>query len=176
MKNLLITAIILTIPTVVSADKPTTVHVSDEALALARISAGESGFQLDTNDMGGIHEVLKDRARRQGWTYLQAAKYYSTNHFRKNRKDSRKWIAWLRKDLRQPVGWYKNVPWSKHKDMWRTMLWEAEQYVQGELLPPCNPHLWGDHAGDLHRARRNGWRMIDCGETENLFWRVSGAE
>lgn len=176
MRNLLIVLAILVIPSLASAQEPSTRAVSDEALALARISVGESGFQVDTNDMGGIHEVLKDRTRRQEWTYLQAAKLYSTNHFRKDRKDSRKWIAWLRKDLRKPVGWYKNVPWSKHRDMWATMLLRAEQYVQDELPPPCNPHLWGDHNKDLQRARRNGWRMIDCGNTKNLFWRVPGAE
>lgn len=151
------------------ADEP------DRALDLARVSAGEAGLQTSSPDMGAIHYVLQDRARRMGVSYRVAARRYATRHFDRGRTDRRRWVAWLRRDGRRPEGWPRHLSWETHRDTWRDMLALAGQYVAGDLEPACRAHLWGDRHGDRRRALRLGLERVECGGARNLFWRVPWA-
>jgi len=147
--------------------------VEARATDLARIAAGEAGLQTQTSDMAGVHAVLLDRAKRQGWSYRTAARMYASKHFDRGRTDRRRWVAWLRRDLRRPEGWPRHLSWSAHRQTWGDMLVLAGQYVRGELEPCQGAQHWGSRA-DLPRffAAHPRAEVVDCGDTLNHFLRL----
>lgn len=148
-------------------------------LALARICASEVGLRGSYEECAAIVAVLRDRAARNGWTLLGAARRYSTNVFNRERTDDRAWVAHLTPDGRQPAGWptsvvvhrggrevvRRHLPWSAYRDSWLRLYAAVRQILRGEIQPDCAqpPHHWGCRTcGDSERALSHGWGEVAC--------------
>jgi hypothetical protein len=142
-------------------------------LALTRICISEAGFQVQTNDCMMIYHTLRTRSR-SGEITMGIMRAYAPQSFNVDRTDSRRWIAHLRGDGREPHGWRENttIPWSSRRESYM----EVYRYV-GELLRtrpenPCGIRIdhWGAPYFRRSRHIRAGWIPIVCGETRNQFW------
>ncbi len=145
-----------------------------EQLALARVCVSEAGWDA-TPECAAIHQVLEDRARVIGFSYIAAVCSYSTRTCDRGRQDPRRWIAWLSPSLDEPEGWPRGMLWSRYRDRWRTMLDHAGAVLRGQVQSPCEepPHYWGMPRGiDLARAQEAGWERLSCPGARNAFWRV----
>lgn len=153
---------------------------SQVQLALARICVSEAGFQTETNDCAAIHQVLKGRKGRG--SLLRIMRLYSSRTFDRERTDKRRWIAFLNPRGMEPKGWPERTAagtphpeWRHYRDLWMDMQEHVADVVSGEVSSPCSkePDHWGSRYGiDLRRAKRAGWKEVDCGETLNAFWSV----
>lgn len=156
-------------------------------MTLARICLHEGRWRIhERMECAAIRDVIRDRAQVIGTSFHGAAHLYSDKVFDRSRTDPRRWLAWLRGDLRRPKYWPRsNVPWDKRpiptcgdlrcRDAWSRTI-EHAKWLMGPEDPESHceidPHHWGDDDTDLERARRQGLRQVDCGETLNLFWVV----
>lgn len=148
----------------------------DLQLSLAKICVSESGFQVRTNDCTLIYHVLRGRSVT-GELTMGIMRAYARNVFNENRKDSRRWITNLNSRFEEPIGWAENVtiPWSLRREGFI----DVYRHV-GELLrtrpteTPCGVKVshWGARGfrRELHLSR--GWRLVECGKTNNDFWVV----
>ena len=148
--------------------------ITPAVFALAVICVGEAGWE-PTPDCAAIAEVLTTRADRQGLTFEQMARRYSTGHFRLD--GQRDWLAGLRPDGRRPRDWPKGLSWRLYRPQWLRMLDHARQVLAAPWArpgaavgPSCAPDHWGNRGSDKRRAILAGWRPIDCGVSRNLFW------
>lgn len=145
-----------------------------EQLALARVCVSETGWDA-TPECAAIHEVLADRARVIGVSYMAALCSYSSKTCDRGRSDRRRWIAWLSPSLERPRGFPSHLRWASYRERWREMLRHAGAVLRGEVSSTCEepPHYWGMPSGiDLRRAMLAGWRRIECPGARNAFWRV----
>jgi hypothetical protein len=142
-------------------------------LALAQICASEASVQTETDDCAAIAQVLKRRARVM--SFSQIARRYSTRVFQRDRRDGRRWIAHLTPNGQEPAGWPESLPWSKWQKRWLSLYHHAGRILRDEVPSPCAtpPDHWGGSMDDW-RARKAGWRQVDCGRTLNNFWSVRG--
>lgn len=148
----------------------------DLQLSLAKICVSESGFQVRTNDCTLIYHVLRGRSVT-GEVTMGIMRAYARNVFNENRKDSRRWIVNLNSRFEEPEGWSGNVtiPWGLRREGFIDVYNHA-----GDLLrtrpaeTPCGVKVshWGARGfrRDLHLSR--GWRLVECGKTNNDFWVV----
>lgn len=151
------------------------------ALALARICVSEAGWEcFDTGDGLGIHEVLLRGAERHGIRYVSYARAYSSRATGRVESRHRPWVGHLRTDAREPDRWppFPHAPWRSFRARWRRVLAEAERVVATYDLE--NLGEWGvcldtaeDWGGpcDDDRAERLGLILVECGETENRFYK-----
>jgi len=140
-----------------------------EALDLARVCVSEASFELGP-DCPAIAAVLR---RRPFGGISEAAARYSPRVVgaRPPRTSRQVWIAGLRADLAEPVGWPASAgPWTHYRGLWRAILASARTLVEAENVP-CSvpPDHWGGPM-DRARAARLGYRRIDCGKTRNDFY------
>lgn len=153
-----------------------------DQLALARICASEVGLTGTAEECAAIYAVLQDRMRQQGWTFLGAARRYSSSVFDRERTDPRAWIVDLSPTGRQPRGWPTTVtvrrrgaittvrmgPWSRYREGWASVYESAGRVISGEVVPDCElqVHHWGCRASsqcrDSERAVRAGWQEVAC--------------
>lgn len=138
-----------------------------DQLALARICASETGLTGAPEECGAIYEVLQDRMRRQHWTFLSAARRYSSSVFDTARTDPRAWVTDLSPHGRQPRGWpVAFVSWSSYgRPRWQSLYETAGRVIAGEVRHDCEmpPHFWGMRTGiDRERAVRFGWQEVAC--------------
>jgi hypothetical protein len=163
-------------------------RITDQ-LALARVCASELGFDGAVEECAAIHQVLTGRARRLETSFRSAARIYSDRVFDRERRDTRAYVAGLRPDGRRPSGWpdlvtvrrggvsrvVRHAPWGHYRARWLRLYEDAGRIVRGEVTSPCQGEVdhWGmRHGVDMERARRAGWTEVDCGPTNNAFWRV----
>lgn len=149
----------------------------DAEVSLARVAASECGLLCADEEVAAIASVLRARCPR--CTLTTVARLYSSRVFDPSRRDTRAWVAHLRRDARQPSMWPASARWENHRANWERLLDVAARVVRGELGDSCGEevHHWGARYGvDMERARRAGWREVDCtsGEepTRNAFWSV----
>lgn len=146
---------------------------SDETETLARICAAEAGWDPTTGDCAAIVHLLRRRAARRRLSVDQLARAYSSEHF-DARRERRRWVLGLTlgaalPDAPPPDGWPERLAWPPYRRAWARML----GVVRAPGADPCrgDAEHWGMRIGhDLERARRAGWRMLDCGPTLNAFW------
>lgn len=147
--------------------------------ALARVCVAEAGWEVDTRDCAAIVHVLQRRARARHVALERMVRLYSSRHFDPRRTDPRRWIADLRLAAERPDGWPSHALWEHHRARWLETIEHVRDVLRGELDDPCDGAAdhWGmRHGPDLERARRAGWRLLDCGETRNAFWSVRGGQ
>lgn len=148
-----------------------------EQLALARVLASEIGWE-PTAEAAAIHEVLEDRSRQMGLSYLATVCAYSRT-CDPGRTDARRWIAHLTPRGARPDGWPATASWSLHRARWLDLHRHAGEVLRGRVASTCEepPHYWGMPSGvDLRRARAAGWRRVECPGARNAFWRVPARE
>lgn len=104
-------------------------------------------------DHVAILHVLQKRARKQGVTLSEMARRYSA--------------VWRRPSVPYRV----TSAVSMHPRKYRALLRTISAHRRGLTRNPCpGADHWGaPYGADLERARRAGWRRIDCG-TVNAFW------
>jgi hypothetical protein len=142
-------------------------------LALSRICASEAGFQVDTDDCLMIYEVLRNRSNT-GEVTMGIMRAYATNTFRLNRVDSRRWVPYLNDQFREPRYWRdsSSIPWSRRQGGYINVYHFVGRMMRGEVRIDCDERI--DHWGAPHFRRRqhlrNGWRIVSCGDTRNVFW------
>lgn len=153
--------------TITESQTATSHRVDERAVPLARILVSETGF-VRGHDDAAIFAVLEHRARRMHVPLLQAMRRYSSRVFDRRRTDHRRWLAFLDGDER-PHGWPRGTRW--RPDAWADAVRTAEALLRGELKHGCSawPEHWGARSLDRTRDR---WRRVDCGPTQNVFWRL----
>lgn len=195
MKHLLrletISLVLVLVAGTVGAQDAPQPRLTDQ-LALARICASEIGLTGAPEECAAIHEVLRDRMRRQGWSFLTAARLYSGRVFDTSRTDARAWVADLSPHARQPRGWpVAFASWSSYgRPRWQALYEASGRILVGEITHGCEilPAHWGCRTcGDSARARRAGWQEVTCWvpcesengeparcESRNAFWAIPG--
>lgn len=144
-----------------------------EQLALARVCASEVGI-VSTPECAAIHEVLEDRSRQMGLSYIATVCAYSSRTCDRGRTDARRWIAWLHPSGARPDGWPATASWARHRGRWLELHRHAGEALRGRVASPCEepPAHWGGPMDDW-RAHRAGWVRVDCGpDVRNHFWAV----
>lgn len=153
--------------------RPLTPREERQALALARICVSEAGFTLRTRDCELIYHVLRTRSR-SGELEMGTMRAYCTKSFNKARTDNHRWVAHLNRAGREPQGWSETttVPWSRRRSAWLRVLEHTRDLIRNRPENPCGDRLdhWGSKGFRKRRHLRNGWRIVDCGETLNEFW------
>jgi hypothetical protein len=144
-----------------------------QALALARICVSEAGFTLRTRDCELIYHVLRTRSR-SGELEMGTMRAYCKKSFNRDRTDHHRWVAHLNPAGREPRGWSETttVPWSRRRAAWLRVLEHTRDLIRRRPENPCGDRLdhWGSKGFRRRRHLRNGWRIVDCGETLNEFW------
>lgn len=142
-------------------------------LALARICVSEAGFTLRTRDCELIYHVLLARSGT-GELKMSTMRAYCKKSFNKGRTDSHRWVAHLNSTGREPQGWSETttVPWSRRRAAWMRVLEHTRSLIRTRPENPCGDRLdhWGSKGFRKRRHLRNGWRIVECGETLNEFW------
>jgi hypothetical protein len=149
--------------------------------SVARVCVAEAGWDLRTGDCAAIAWLLRRRAARLGVSVDVLVRRYSTRHFDEERTDARRWIVGLTLAATvdgspAPEGWPRSLEWPPY----RRALGAAHNHVRGVLVgdigDPCRGEAahWGARFGDdVERARRAGWRLLECsGRERNAFWSV----
>lgn len=140
-------------------------------VTLARTCVSEASWTaIESGDCAAIATI----ARRVGHgdVALGLRRYARPAH-NQNRRDARRWVAFLGNSPGKPEGWPARLSWERHAPYWQRVLDGSRRILDGEIRHRCveEPWHWGgpmDHA----RAVRNRWRRIDCGPTRNEFWRL----
>lgn len=142
-------------------------------LALTRICISESGFQVRTNDCTMIYHALRTRSST-GEITLGIMRAYAPQSFNIHRTDNHRWIAHLRIDAREPIGWRETttISWSTRKEGFQQVWNHVGMLLRTRPENSCGIRI--DHWGARYFRRRthirNGWIPIQCGETLNQFW------
>lgn len=147
--------------------------------ALARICVAEAGWEPATGDCAAIAHVILRRARRLGLRPRTMARRYSRRHFDATRTDERRWIVGRELRGAEPAGWPAGLDWREYRARWLEMVEHVRELLAGSVSDPCGGEAdhWGAPYGvDLARARRAGWRRLDCGPTRNAFWSIDRGE
>lgn len=137
---------------------------------LQRAFVAEADFDAP-RDHAAIAHVLQRRADAQGRTLDELTRQYvSVFKVAVAGKPRTKWVRGLTTACEKPDGWpSKERRWSRTACL--NVVARARAFLSGDLLDPCAGHA--DHWGgsmDVARARRAGWRVVDCGRTHNTFW------
>jgi len=147
-----------------------------DVLELSRVAVSESGFDSE-DDHRAILEVLRDVGRRMGRASVaEAARRYSRRATGVlpplNLRQA--WIAELDLEGREPSFWPPNgPPWAAYRGRWLALVERSRRLLRAKGGPVCGAHHWGDER-DAERARRYRWIEVDCGKTQNRFFRVPG--
>ncbi len=158
--------------------------------ALARVCVSESGWisePRNDNDCAAIHAVTRYRARKNNRSMLQQARQYSRRATGMILVQSGRlhWVQNLSMDFTQPDGWdemntertergWKELPWERFRQDWMQRVEEARHLLSDpEQVCRHTPQHWGSRYGrEYVRAIQRGWREVDCGTTQNAFWRL----
>ena len=149
-------------------------------LALTKVCVSESGFQVRTNDCSLIYHVLRGRSVT-GQVTMGIMRAYARKTFDEKREDSRRWILNLNHRFEEPEGWSENVtiPWSVRRAGFIEVYNHAGQLLRTRPKnTPCDVKVshWGARGfrRELHLIR--GWKLVECGRTNNDFWLVPGRQ
>jgi len=145
-------------------------------LALTKVCVSESGFQVRTNDCTLIYHVLRGRSVT-GQVTMGIMRAYAKKTFDESREDSRRWILNLNHEFEEPGGWSENVtiPWRVRRSGFIEVYNHAGNLLRERPKnTPCGVKVshWGARGfrKELHLSR--GWRLVECGRTNNDFWLV----
>lgn len=189
---LLILAALVSLSTCASPASAQRQRISPE-LALARICVSEAGWDcFETGDGYAIHEVILRGSTRHDISYTSYARAYSGRAVgSKPYIGQRTWIPFLVENGDEPRNWrtplYRTQggavrvlgppPWSQYRARWLAVLEHARRVVRLSLSDiqdwgRCGQevHDWGGSM-DRDRARRLGLIEVECGETQNYFYR-----
>lgn len=140
-------------------------------VTLARTCVSEASWTaIESGDCAAIATIARRVGR--GDVALGLRRYARSAH-NQNRRDSRRWVAFLGNSPEKPEGWPERLSWEHHVPAWEHVLDGSQRILNGEIHHRCTeePWHWGG-AADHWRAVRNRWRRIDCGPTRNEFWRL----
>lgn len=171
MKQLLLALVILTIPSVATAQH--------EQIWLARYCINEAGWQISTPWESSTHKYdcpamarsLMNNFRGHTLT-TRMMRGYGDNVFNRHRTN-RPYIPFLRTRIVRPRHWGSRASWARHLPRFVEVYELAGKILSGEVTSPpeCRPHHWG--APSLHRrSLRRRWVQQDCGPSVNEFWNV----
>ncbi len=153
----------------------------DPALTLTRVCLHEAGLDYG-DDCAALYDALRTRAASRGYRWDDWARAYSPKIFDRRRNSPRRWIAWLPDDLMRPRHWpHGEVVWARSQPRIVNTYFRARNIVMGLERSRCveAPDHWGGPVVDRNRIRagvRSGyWRVVDCGDTANVFLRSRGA-
>lgn len=164
-------------------------------LALARTCVSETGFEGDERECAAIYAALLWRAehRYHGSSFVYAAQTHSAEVFNTGRRDHRAYIAHLRPDGREPLGWPTTSSFVRgdsvivrpgprwtgrirrggttYRDGWLRLYAAAGEILAGRIESACPrvPVTWGmssPSSADYQRAISNGLERLDCRRTD----------
>lgn len=147
-------------------------RLSERVLVLARTCAGEAGWSTRTGDCAAIVHVLLRRADRAGTTPIAMARAYSAALG----PGGRPWVRGLALDGHEPAGWPERLAWARYRPGWLALVRHVRDVLAGRVADPCPGAVhWGMRTGrDAQRARRAGWRLVECSApTRNAFWALA---
>lgn len=141
------------------------------SVVLARLCVKEAGFDAAlTGDCAPIRVVIHRVGR--GDT-VRGVRRYSPKTFDPSRLGRRPWIAYLRGDGARPRLWPSNMSWRVYRERWLNLVSSCARWIDEDFRPVCSPDHWGDRSQFIYeRATRAGWELLECGATQNSFWRV----
>lgn len=146
---------------------------SERVLVRARTCAGEAGWSTRTGDCAAIVHVLLRRSERAGVRPIEMARAYSAALG----PGGRPWVRGLALDGHEPAGWPRDLRWERYRPGWLALVSHVRDVLAGRVADPCPGAVhFGARGGvDMRRARRAGWRLVECSApTRNAFWAVSG--
>ncbi len=158
-----LTPIALTLVLTASAAqaRPALPDARSDLHTLARTLVGEADWH--TADYAPISYVLWRRYRRradtlEGIAFGDYVRMYSA--------------IWKSRQYRAST--IRLLPWAAHAGPWGGSRWDrvrawVTRWSRGEVKDPCPNAM---HFGGDMDAPRYGWEPVDCGGTENIFYRV----
>jgi len=88
---------------------------------------------------------------------------------------TRPWIAGLNGELTRPAQWNEErMPWARFRPVWLRTLQTVRRTLQGGARCAGGaPQIWGGRMDSHHINRRltQGFRILNCGNTANVFMR-----
>jgi hypothetical protein len=142
-------------------------------LALARICVSEAGFQTRTDDCVMIYHALRNRSST-GQLTIGIMRAYAPLSFNTERTDNHRWVAHLNERFTEPQGWSEVVPfsWGAKRNDWIRVYNLAGEIIRRNPVPPCELRVdhWGAPGFRRQMHLRNGWTLLECGDTLNDFW------
>jgi hypothetical protein len=140
----------------------------------------EAGWK-SARDHAAIAHVLARRYRRmveryQSFRFVDVVRSYCAGLGGMTRSLTRRqlWVRELLPDGSEPQGWPSHASWRVHAPLWRAALERADRFARGELRDPCRGRAW--HWGGTIDSPRGRMEPVDCGETENTFYRLTARE
>jgi hypothetical protein len=172
----------------------------DEVLLFARLAYGETGTPQSANDdpstplwdeAHAFLAVLDNRRGRRISRVEMMAAYSPRRVFPHPENERNRWIAELDLRGRRPPAWpaWRGARWHQYPP-WRSYgcpRWLAAVDAARRLLRsvparvgrgPCEevPDHWGGRPGVDDEALERGWRIVDCGRTQNRFYVIDEPE
>jgi len=151
---------------------------AEDKIWLARAMVAEAGWKAE-RDHVAIAYVLARRLKRmqQRWPSLRYRDVLFSyakglGDGRREHTPRQRWIRSLSPDLRQPDYWPRQVNWERHRALWRDALTRADAWASGRLRDPCRGRAW--HWGGTIDEPWGDLVPVDCGETKNTFYTLSG--
>jgi hypothetical protein len=143
---------------------------------LARAMVAEAGW-LAERDHVAIAYVLARRWRNMSerWPttrFIDVVRRYCAGLGDYHSSFTRRqlWIRALSPDIAEPEGWPAQVSWRRHSMLWRDALVRSAEWAGGILRDPCRGRA--EHWGGTIDSPRGRMVPVDCGETENTFYRL----
>jgi hypothetical protein len=154
------------------------------ATAYLRVFIGEAGW--NANEHAAIAHTVRRRAERLqmrlGWSEIQTLRAYARNSLGHPHSARSVWVTSLELGCEQPNGWPRRIAWSIYRGWCQAAAERAVGWVRGYnvMIDPCHgpTEHWGgpgiardrDRMGRALLSRR--WRVVNCGETSNVFLAV----
>ncbi len=147
------------------------------AIWLSRAMVAEAGFEAKT-DHAGIAHVLAKRWRNmiKRWPnmkFISVVFRYAKGLGDGRRQHSRRqlWVRALTPGGFAPEHWPRKLNWEHYRGDWRATLLRARAWAEGRVTDPCRGKA--DHWGGTIDVPWKSLVPVDCGDTENTFYRVS---
>jgi len=146
---------------------------------LARAMVAEAGWHAE-NDHIAIAYVLARRWRMltERWPqlrFIDVIRNYCSGlgSYRRELTQRQKWLRSLSWNDLVPESWPAGVSWQRYLRYWQSVLERSDRWSKGDLKDPCRGRAW--HWGGTIDTPRGRMVAVDCGTTENTFYRISAA-
>ena len=144
---------------------------------LSRAMVAEAGWHA-TNDHIAIAYVLARRWRRlaERWPalrFIDVIRNYCAGlgSYRRELTPRQRWLRSLSWNDLVPENWPSGIPWQRHLRYWQSILERSDRWSKGDLKDPCRGRAW--HWGGTIDTPRGRMVPVDCGTTQNTFYRIS---
>jgi len=157
---------------------------SDEAAMSGSIQEGDAWTPLEVaiaqlsihEGSGRDTDTVAITSARGGWSLERLRREHpralsATGH------GTRPWIAGLNAELTRPEAWDESrMPWvGGGQRIWLRTLQNVRRTLEGQMrCPGGTPQIWGGRSLDhshIERRLAQGFRVVDCGTTANVYLR-----